>query len=346
MLRKGLPFLFLLVFGLFQRVFGEDPIILYTSDHQDSLSRTIKAIPEHGGDVKILIDAPLTGEEDSYLMALQYRDIASLTIGTKVPVVIDNILELYAWGIPLTIGENIDLRNCSIYGGGAAQTGESLSFDQTDITLNGSAAFVFGGGFADGGGECTVDSGSVHTGADSTVYYEIFGGGFAHGSGSVSVTRSARVYVSGESDYVLGGGFAEAGGTALGEEAEIVLGEGAIVNIALFGGCSAAGSESTAKIGEGITLVNGYAHWAFGGDFAYDGGKTMTDRLQKLTVGSNGHCASLYLGSFSSGEGSSADVDTSELHIDGNGRADELTAGCLPTDGGKCRTIRAADFSK
>ena len=320
-----------------------EELVFFTHEHGDSLTRTLKALPEEAGDVLIRIDAPLAQDEDAYLMTLRYRSLKSLRIEADLPVHADDILEFYAWGIPLTVGAGIDLRECSIYGGGFASEGEELTFESTYVRLEGSAGFVFGGGFAENGGSIRVNQAVVETGPESVVYYEVFGGGYAHGTGSLSETERSMVNCSGESDYVLGGGFAEEGGRSLSGTAAVSLASESTVHIALFGGCSAAGEESYAEIRSTEVLLQGYARWTFGGDFAYNGGSTETKEVQMVTIGTDGRTDSVYMGSFASAEGSDALVNTSELHIEG--AAADKAAYCLATDGASCKTRHTADFS-
>ncbi|MBR6090471.1 MAG: hypothetical protein IKP86_11085 [Anaerolineaceae bacterium] len=192
--------------------------------------------------------------------------------------------------------------------------------------------------------EVTEDGGSSYVGNTSvtlkengTVYYEVFGGGHAYGAGSISKTGSTQVLIEGTTDYVLGGGFAEDGGSAGCEQTHVTVSENAEIPVALFSGGSAAGKGSLSTVENAAALLNGRANWVFSGDFAFSEGETRLIRASLLQIGPSGAAEIAYLGSFSSDDGSYAFVNTAELQ--NCGAVEQIVQNSQATDGGKAETL-------
>ena len=206
----------------------------------------------------------------------------------------------------------------------------------------GAGGFDFGGGFAEGGGSSEVKETSITLTKTGTAYYEIFGGGHAFGKSSRVFSENTDVRIEGTADYVLGGGFAEAGGYSECTQTNVLTAEGSSVPVALFSGGSASGSGSLSTVGNAKAVVNGIADWAFSGDFAFGGGETRLEHATRLEILSTGRSEIAYMGSFSSDPGSDAYVNTSELMS--CGETGQIVKDSQSADGGEARTLIKAFF--
>ena len=120
------------------------------------------------------------------------------------------------------------------------------------------------------------------------------------------------------------------------------VGEKASVEVALFGGGSASGEGSLSVVGNTLTRLQGFAHWAFPGDFAFDGGHTRLDEAGRLEILPSGSAVEAYLGGFSSDPGSNAELNTAELM--NCGTVETVIKRSQSTDGGKASTRIPAVF--
>lgn len=308
-----------------------------------TINDAIDLIPQNAGDYFVTLDSADISAATIELPT--DRGLDHLTI-EKAPATdhlnIVGLERIIANGISLTIGEGISLPDCSIYGGAYAGYGEELVLESSEIVLNGEAAFLFGGGIAMDGGTSVVNNSFIIVSAGADVAYEVFGGGHAAGEGSVARVDASAIECDGSSDYVLGGGLAEYGGSAVTAYADTVIGEHGDVRVALFAGSSAADEGSHAESGIMLARLTGRAAWAFSGDFAYNGGTCELTKYGSLVVEKEGYTGSAYIGSFASSEGSSAEINTAQLTV--CGIADDITEKSLSTDGGKAHTMIVAHF--
>ena len=218
----------------------------------------------------------------------------------------------------------------------------TASLESSAVRVSGSVGFVFGGGFAENAGSSAVISTSVTIDPEALVYYEVFGGGHAVGAGSRVFAEAARVVLEGTADYLLGAGFAEDGGSSECTETSLLVTESGDVEVALFAGGSAAGEGSVSLAGNALAKVDGFAHWAFPGDFAFGGGNTQLNLSGRLEISQSGRAVNAYLGSFASDPGSTASVNTAELM--NCGTVELVFERGESTDGGKAKTMITANF--
>ena len=342
-MRKYVEFLFviLLMFCSFGFVSGE---FVIETDEYASVTEALAAIPMDSETVTLKLSKSNLKDNETSIDLPYDRNIKEIII-----IHDDNISEasfplverICANGVPLTIGEGITLENTSIYGGRCV-SGEDASLESASLTISGKVGFVFGGGLATDGGRSDVAETSVTLTKSGLVYYEIFGGGHAHGSGSSASAESTTLKISGTSDYVLGGGFAEEGGSAECGSTFITTEEGSSVPVALFTGGSASGTGSLSAVENAKALVAGNANWAFSGDFAFGGGKTMLNLASRLEILPSGSTEIAYMGSFASDEGSDALVNTAELMV--CGEASRIVQDSQTADNGKALTQVKALF--
>lgn len=313
---------------------------VYTTD-REPLSGQMEGIPENAGVVTIYVTSVIN---EKNLQLPSDRGITELII---VPadgmgsISLPEIERICANGVPLVIGQGIGMENASIYGGACVSETET-DLASSDLTIEGSVGFVFGGGLATDGGHSGVNETSVTLTKTGLVYFEIFGGGHAYGSGSRASVNSTTLKISGTSDYVLGGGFAEEGGLAECGSTFITAEEGSSVPVALFTGGSASGAGSLSEVESAKALVAGNANWAFSGDFAFGGGKTKLNLASRLEILPSGSTEIAYMGSFSSDEGSDALVNTAELMV--CGEASRIVQDSQTADNGKALTQVKALF--
>ena len=286
----------------------------YTLDMREftSFAAAFETLPEDAGAVSMILPSNFS---DAEMIIPAGRGITSLSIVPPAEpgsAYLPDIIRICANGGPLTVGEGILLENASIYGG-ACVSGGDVQLASSEVTISGKTAFVFGGGFADGGGRSTVTETAVTLTESGQVYLEVFGGGHAYEPESRASVGKTNVTVRGTADYVLGGGFSEDGGLSECDQTNVVTEEGSTVNISLFSGGSASGAGSRSIVQNAKAVLGGKAGWAFSGDFAYGGGSTRLEKATRLEILKTGVSETAYTGSFSSDPGSDAYVYTSEL---------------------------------
>lgn len=318
-------------------------LILDTSEF-GSVTETLAAIPEKAGEITLKISKENLKENDVKLEIPADRGITGITLlpadETKT-LSLPWIERICANGVPLTIGEGIILENSSIYGG-ACVSGADVRLETSSVKLSGTVGFVFGGGFAENGGSSEVAETSVTVAEGALVYYEIFGGGHAAGPDSRTVSDRTNVLLLGTTDYLLGAGFAEDGADSQCTQTSVFIGGTGDVEVALFAGGSAAGEGSRSSVDSSFARLEGFAHWAFPGDFAFGGGETRLERAGRLEISSAGSAVNAYLGSFASDSGSSAWMNTAELM--NCGAVELVIKRGEGTDGGSAKTMIMADF--
>lgn len=313
------------------------------ADH-DSLTEAILAIPEDAGKVIFRLEKDVFTESDAALDFPADRGITEIRIlppENVERVSLPGITKICANGIPLEIGEGVILENAAVYGGSCVSEG-SAQLETSQVTVSGTVAFVFGGGSAENGAESVVRQPSVIVSRNGSVYYEAVGGGYAYGAGSRVSSETTNLLVEGTVDYVLGCGFAEDGGTSECQQTSVRVSETARVAVALFSGGSAAGAGSRSTVENAKAILEGYANWAFSGDFAYGGGVTKLNGFSRLEILTSGSSEIAYMGSFASDEGSNAYVNTSELM--NCGTAETIAKRGQSSDYGETQTLIPALF--
>ena len=281
----------------------------------ESVSAALESIPDEAGIVTLKISSWNLKENDAVLILPAERGITEFLIlpaDDITNVFLPGITRICANGIPLTIGEGVWMENAGIYGGACVSEGESR-LDQTSVTLSGTVAFVFGGGFAENGGFSIVLEPFVTVTESGSVLFEAFGGGHAYGPDSRVFSESTHLQILGSADYALGCGLAEEGGHSECQQTSVTVSESGKVPVALFSGGSAVGSGSISDVETANAVLEGSANWAFSGDFVYGGGMTRINGFSHLDILDSGAAEIAYMGSFSSDEGSEAFVNTSEL---------------------------------
>ncbi len=318
-------------------------IILDTAEF-GSVTDTMARVPENAGEVTLKISKENLKENDAELEIPSDRGITGITIlpadETKA-LSLPEIKRICANGVPLTVGAGIILENASVYGG-ACVSGMDVRLDASSVTITGTVGFVFGGGFAENGGSSAVAETSVTVTEGALVYYEVFGGGHAVGPDSTAESDLTKITLSGTTDYLLGAGFAEDGGSSGCTRTSVLIGETGDVEVALFAGGSASGKGSRSSVDNSFARLEGFAHWAFPGDFAFGGGETRLERAGRLEISAAGSSVNAYLGSFASDSGSSAWMNTAELM--NCGAVELVFQRGEGTDGGSAKTMITADF--
>ncbi len=315
----------------------------YTIDLREceSVSAGLDRLPENAGIVTVLLTKETPDKMISIPADKGITEIRFLPADESKVITLLEIERICAGGIPLTLGNGLDLINTSIYGG-ACVSGKEARLEASSVRISGSAGFVFGGGFAENRGVSVVENPSVSLDAGGQVYYEVFGGGHAYGEESKVSSEVTSVTILGTADYVLGAGFAEDGGFSECVGTDVNVGEGASVKVALFAGGSASGEGSLSTVDSPFARLEGFANWAFSGDFAFGGGKTRTDQSGRLEVLSTGSSGNAFLGSFASDEGSNAYINTAELM--NCGTVELITQHSQSSDGADAVTQYTANF--
>lgn len=301
------------------------------------------AIPENAGAVTFFFDSLC--EWNGTLTIPRNRGIDSLRLvpaeGVKTASV-PSLISIFAEGIPLYIGAGMVMNETSIYGGTYSAAG-CAELGSASVTSAGAVGYIFGGSLAEDGGCAEVLNTEVVIEPEGIVFYEVFGGGHAAGEGSVSNVSQSSVTHAGSSDYVLGGGFAEYGGSVTVTQANAAVTESGSVEVALFAGGSAVDEGSLSVVENSLAVLEGRANWAFPGDFAFGAGMTRTEKAGRLEISAAGHAGSAFIGSFASDENSYAVIDTAELMNCGS--ADSIISHSLSADGGKAETLHTANFA-
>lgn len=301
------------------------------------------AIPENAGVVTFYFDSLCAWKDN--LTIPRNRGIESLRLlpaeGVKTASV-PAPLCIFANGIPLCIGAGMVMNETSVYGGTYSSSGCSVIVSAS-VTCAGAVGYIFGGSLSEDGGCAEVRDAAVVIEPGGRVFYEAFGGGHAAGEGSVSNVGTSSVTHAGSADYVLGGGFAEYGGSVSVTQANVSVTESGSVEVALFAGGSAVDEGSLSSVENSRAVLNGNANWAFPGDFAYGAGETRTEKAGRLEISAAGHAGSAFIGSFASDENSYAVIDTAELM--NCGTADSVISHSLSSDGGKAETLHVANFA-
>lgn len=315
------------------------------TENYGSVGEAINAIPMDAGKVTLKLSKQEFRDSDRILNIPSDRNIKEIILLPKddsKTLSLPELERICANGVPLTIGPGLNLENAGIFGGSCVSGTEAV-LKTSDVTVEGSVGFLFGGGFAENAGSSAVEETSVTLKNTGLVYYEIFGGGHAYGEGSQVKSQRTSLSISGSADYVLGGGFAEDGGTSVCEQTDIIATENSSIPVALFTGGSASGEGSLSTVENAKAVLSGKANWAFSGDFAFGGGQTCMERATRLEILDGAISEIAYMGSFASDEGSEAFVNTSELMVCGT--VSQIIRNGQSTDHGETRTMIPALFS-
>lgn len=224
-----------------------DQIVVIGQNGVYDLTGAVNALNQNAGNAVIYLTAPLTMRQQVELPA-NLSGLKSVTLasynGSPVTVSMNGSV-ICANGIPFTLDNNITLSNGFLAGGGCIAQPGTVSYDNSELVINGSADYVIGGGLAMGSGTVSsvkdvniIINGSssiVHGGgyaynggiADvsgsvnivlprtGTVVNTVYGGGYASGSGSSAPVRSAHVIALGKAGSVIeNNGLSENGGNA------------------------------------------------------------------------------------------------------------------------------------
>lgn len=337
-----LIFAAVVLFASWVQASAERVIVIEEAGEINSLTQALASLPDDAGEVTIQIASQLKAEEDARVIVPSDKGITSLTIETP-PGVEDvsllQVVELYANGIPLTIGEGIVMPNGSIFGGAFADLYSSATVESTNLNIFGSAAYVYGGGKAFEGSRSVVRGlAEVEIGPNSRIYWEVFGGGLATGKDSFASVQATSVSIHGKADYALGGGSAQDGGaTRVETQSQIRLYPEGSVLIALFGGGSAQGAGSLVQSAGAKLTVSGTAGWVFGGDFAYQAGETVMNGLASVELTKEGTARELYGGSFATDENSKASVNETTVQVFGTTQVSSPLG--MEANGGETKVI-------
>lgn len=321
---------------------AETTIVVEEPGEISSLTQALASLPDDAGEVTLQIASHLTAEEDGRVIVPADKGITALTIETAPgvdQVALSRVIELYANGIPLTIGEGISMLNGSIFGGAFADQYSSATVEATDLKIFGAVGYIYGGGKAFEGSRSVVRGlAKVEIGPNSRIYWEVFGGGLAAGKDSYASVEATSVSIYGKVDYALGGGSAREGGaTKVETQSQIRLYPEGSVLIALFGGGSAQGAGSAVQSAGAKLTVSGAAGWVFGGDFAYQAGETAMNGLASVRLTSEGTARELYGGSFAADENSKASVNETDIQVFGTAQLSSPLG--MGTNGGDAQVI-------
>lgn len=314
------------------KAMAADTIITIGRDEDtETLEEAFEKFPDHCKETLIQLSENVYGDPVVSLSIPANKGITSLTIEGIDPdttISVETIGELYANGIPFTLGENVSLPNAWIFGGMFAENGKMRSVNETRITILGSSAYAFGGGAANNGGRSIVRGNTtVVLGKNGRIFWEIFGGGYAFGSESIAEVGTTNVKIFGKADYVLGGGLArEKGRSIVKEISNVTIESVGNASIALFGGGNAVGQGSVSETKWANSVIHGSAAWAFGGDFTFQGGQSRITGTAEITVSEGGKVESLYGGSFATDENSRSEVNRTLVNVFG-------TAGSITPEG-------------
>lgn len=305
------------------------------------LTEALEAIPQNAGNYEIILD---TADPSPKIIEIPTdRGLTSLTLNAADGgLSFETTERLFANGIPLRIGKGIAFPNANIYGGGYAENGAEIRLDASEIILEGKAGYLFGGGLAWTGGTSDVLETNVLIEEGAVVFMEVFGGGHAIGDNSSASVQNSEITLSGETDYLLGGGLSEYGGQAYCGHTNGAVTEKGSVQVGLFTGGSAADADSLTVTDWGNMRISGKADWVFSGDFAFQGGQCKFNKSGRVVVEKGGWVKEAYLGSFAADDGSKAEIDTAELMVCGT--AEDITEKSIASDGASARTFHPAHF--
>ena len=190
-------------------VFAAQQIVIGQNGIMD-LSQAMRVINRNPGDVTIRLMNDLV-QRSEVVLPTDIRGLKSLTIDSyyNSPVYIDlNGSVICAGGVPFTLGKNVTITNGFIIGGKCLSKSGKETVSSTNVTINGAADYVFGGGLAMvRGAVSVVDNSNVTINGSANL---VHGGGYAYDGGQADINRQANVQLSRNSfTYTTyGGGYA------------------------------------------------------------------------------------------------------------------------------------------
>ena len=155
-----------------------------------------RGLPENSGPVRLLLDN--TKQLDGFISIPEDKGITELILDAEGRhTVVCSGTRLYANGIPLTVGKNLNLAGMTIFGGTYAVGNTDRTVETASVTLYGSAGNVYAGGEVRGEGSYQGSStvGSAKTAIYGIVTGNVYGGGCAAGEGSVSHVEESSLYL-------------------------------------------------------------------------------------------------------------------------------------------------------
>lgn len=155
-----------------------------------------RGLPENSGRVRLLLDN--IKQLDGFISVPEDKVITELILDAENRhTVVCSGTRLYANGIPLTVGKNLNLAGMTIFGGTYAVGNTDRTIETASVTLYGSAANIYAGGEVRGEGSYQGSStvGSAKTAIFGTVTGNVYGGGCAAGEGSVSHVEESSLYL-------------------------------------------------------------------------------------------------------------------------------------------------------
>ena len=155
-----------------------------------------RGLPVNSGRVRLLLDN--IKQLDGFISVPEDKGITELILDAEGRhTIVCSGTRLYANGIPLTVGKNLNLAGMTIFGGTYAVGNTDRTVGTASVTLYGSAANIYAGGEVRGEGSyqgsSTVES--AKTAIYGTVTGNVYGGGCAAGEGSVSHVEKSSLYL-------------------------------------------------------------------------------------------------------------------------------------------------------
>ncbi len=181
---------------LYIPAFAETAVTVKTGSDTETITAALNGLSENSGDVTLNLESTITEPGDVSIPT--DKGITSVTLTTTQNAYIDVLLNdhsIYANGIPLTIGKNLILRKSTLYGGSQVIDGKKVTLPSSKIDLEGTADYVFSGGYAFGiGSESNVDAAEITVGG--TVNVIAYAGGQSSYRGktenkAVKITKTA-----------------------------------------------------------------------------------------------------------------------------------------------------------
>ena len=155
-----------------------------------------RSLPENSGRVRLLLDD--IKQLDGFLSVPEDKGITELILDAESKhTVVCSGTRLYANGIPLTVGKNLNLSGMTIFGGTYTVGSTERSVESASLTLYGSAANLYAGGEVRGEGsyQGTSSVGSAKVAIYGTVSGNVYGGGCAYGEGSEAHVEESSLYL-------------------------------------------------------------------------------------------------------------------------------------------------------
>lgn len=161
-----------------------------------SISGLLNHIPSSVSNLIINVECDIV-QPVSINLKERHPQLQTLTITSSncSPIIIDfQNASLYADGVNITVSKNVMLKNCFLFAGSCSVNGENRQTTYGEITINGSADYVFCSGYASGTGSISsINKSKLVINGNANF---LFGGGFAVSGGMVQVTESSEIVIS------------------------------------------------------------------------------------------------------------------------------------------------------